>query len=374
MVKKGTWASATKTAYAYQWRRCDARGLRCTAIKGAAGRLWDVFGEDRGRTFRVAVVARNKTASRTAVTTATRAVRRGVGGPGPGAVSVAATGDIACTPIQPEVTATTCQQGATAALVQRTGAGTLLLTGDIQYECGDPEEFSSFDATWGPLKPIIRPVPGNHEYQNKGGLGDPSRCAGSVAPPGAGYFGYFGAAAGPADAGYYSFDLGAWHLVALNANCPFVACAKGSLQEQWLRADLAATKQPCILAFWHQPRFSAAGPQPDRASVDTRAFWDDLQAAHADVVLNGHLHHYERFAPMAATGRRSSTGPREFVVGTGGRSHEPPGALVPETNAEVQSLTTFGALVLKLGARGYSWQFASTDGRFSDRGSDTCQS
>lgn len=373
-VNRGTWASATSTAYAYQWRRCDAKGLRCSAIKGALGRAWDVFGEDRGRTFRVSVVARNKSGPRTAVTAATRVVRATPSAVGPGpAMSVAAVGDIACSPAQNTVAPTSCQQASTAALVGRSGAGTVLALGDIQYECGDPDDFSSFDAAWGPLKPIIRPVPGNHEYQNKGGLEDPRSCAGSVVPPGAGYFGYFGAAAGTPDAGYYSFDVGAWHLVALNSNCPFVACSKGSPQEQWLQADLAATQQPCVLAFWHHPRFVASGPLEDRAVTDTQALWADLQAARADVVLNGHVHRYERFAPMSSNGRRLASGPREFIVGTGGRNHHAAGFL-PRTNAEVQSANSFGALVLKLGSRGYGWQFVSTDGRFSDRGSDTCQS
>jgi hypothetical protein len=368
-IDKGTWTSATNTTYAFQWQRCDARGRGCTSIRGAKGRVWDVFQEDRGRAFRVRVLARNRTQSRSAVTAARRVIDRPAAKAG-AAVTVAAVGDLVCSPAQNTVTATTCQHGRTAQVVAGSGASDVLLLGDIQYECGDPEEFAEFDATWGPLKPLIHPVPGNHEYQNKLGLGSPARCAGSVAAPGAGYFGYFGAAAGTPGAGYYSFDLGAWHLVALNANCAFVACAAGSPQERWLRADLAATRQPCILAYWHQPRFTAEGPRP--YSADYRPFWNALTAARADIVLNGHVHEYQRLAALRADGRRSSTGVRQFIVGTGGHSREP-GLAVPESDFEVHVPDTFGALVLKLAPTDYSWNFASTDGRAVDRGSDACR-
>ena len=154
-----------------------------------------------------------------------------------------------------------------------------------------------------PFKARTRPSPGNHEYETPGASG---------------YFNYFGAAAGDPNKGYYSYDLGSWHVISLNSNCSSVpgGCAAGSPQEQWLREDLAAHSNTCTLAYWHHPRFSS-GIHGDEASV--APFWDALYQAGADVVLNGHDHNYERFAPQNPSGQADPTqGIREFVVGTGG--------------------------------------------------------
>jgi acid phosphatase type 7 len=180
----------------------------------------------------------------------------------------------------------------------------------------------------------------------------------------------FGAAAGERGKGWYSYDLGAWHLVALNSNCDEVGgCDEGSAQERWLRADLAASSARCTLAYWHHPRFSS-GPHGDDSSTD--ALFEALYDGNAEVVLSGHDHDYERFAPQTASGAADAArGLRQFVVGTGGRGHYPFGAAGP--NSEVRSSGTFGVLDLTLSAAGYRWKFRPEAGKtFTDEGSATC--
>jgi acid phosphatase type 7 len=208
-----------------------------------------------------------------------------------------------------------------------------------------------YDPTWGRVKAITRPIPGNHEYGTAGA---------------AGYFAYFGAAAGGPGASYYSFDLGGWHLVALDSNCGAVGgCGPGSPEEVWLAADLAAHAGACTLAYWHHPRFSS-GPHGDDPTFVP--FWADLHAARADVVLNGHDHDYERFAPQTPTGAPDPVnGIREFVVGTGGGSHETAGT--PIASSEVLNATTFGVLKLTLHTSSYDFAFLPVAGStFTDSG------
>src|SRR5206468_6721592 len=172
----------------------------------------------------------------------------------------------------------------------------VLALGDNAYGSGSPTEYATrYAPTWGTQAFRTRPVAGNHDYDTPGA---------------AGYFGYFGAAAGQPGAGYYSYDLGAWHLVALNSNCTDAGgCAAGSPQEQWLRADLAAHPAACTLAYWHHPLFSSG----DNAFPDVRPFWDALYAARADVVLSGHDHFYERFAPQRPDSTADEQGVRQFI-------------------------------------------------------------
>jgi hypothetical protein len=286
---------------------------------------------------------------------------------GPGLV-VFAAGDIACDPADRNFqsgngTATECRQAATARLLDPRAAAILLL-GDDQYECGGLAAFqASFDPTWGRFKSLMRPAPGNHEHETyKNGTGcDPSAAA-------SGYFAYFGAAAHPGS-DHYSFDLDAWHIIALDSQCGAIGgCAHGSPEERWLQADLAATTQPCILAYWHHPRWSSG---KHGSGGQTAAFWDDLYAAHADVVLNGHDHDYERFALQSPQGIPDPNGIREFVVGTGGRSHDGLNKLA--ANSEVRDFDTFGVLKLTLRSDGYDWSFLPEAGAsFSDSGSGTC--
>jgi hypothetical protein len=271
---------------------------------------------------------------------------------------VVAAGDIACPPTSHNYNngagvATACQQRATSDVAVAAAPGAVMVLGDNQYENGELSYFNQvYGPTWGRLKPITLPTRGNHEYQS-----------GSAA----GYFSYFGAAAGDPGQGWYVTQLGSWRVYSLNSNCDSVGgCAAGSQQELWLRADLAAHPTDCILAVWHHPRFSS-GANYSRVS----AFWTDLYAARADVVLNGHVHEYERFAPQTPSAVASSSGIREFVVGTGGRSFESLSS--NPKNSEVRNNTSFGVLKLTLSTGSYAWQFLPAAGAtFTDSGSGTC--
>jgi len=244
---------------------------------------------------------------------------------------------------------------ATAALLAGR-PGTVLALGDSAYETGSSSEYATcYGASWGAEKARTRPAVGNHEYLTDGARG---------------YFAYFGAAAGDAAAGYYSFDLGTWHLIALNSNCTIVSCAAGGPQETWLRADLAAHPAPCTLAYWHHPRFSSGTTHGSDPSV--QPLWQALFDAGADVVLEGHEHNYERFGPLTPTGQPDpARGIRSFVVGTGGRNHYQLGK--PQPGSEVGNDTTWGVLALTLHPTGFDWQFVPEAGAtFTDSGSAAC--
>jgi acid phosphatase type 7 len=272
---------------------------------------------------------------------------------------IAGVGDVACDPASSSFnggqgTATECRQLATSDLALAGGYDAVLGLGDLQYEDGTSAKFvQSYAPSWGRLKAITHPVPGNHEYGTAGA---------------AGYFQYFGAAAGDTTKGYYSFELGSWHVIALNSNCAAVACGVGSAQEQWLRADLAAHPAQCTLAYWHHPRFSSGSHGSDASYT---AFWQALWDADADVVLVGHDHDYERFAPQRADGSLDATrGVREFVVGTGGKTHYTFSTI--RANSEARDSTSFGILELTLRASGYDWRFRPAVGSFTDAGSTAC--
>jgi hypothetical protein len=266
-------------------------------------------------------------------------------------VTVAVAGDIAC-PL-----ANSCVSGAraTAAVLPQIAPQALLVLGDEQYWSGTTSEFAAYDSTWGRYKSITYPAVGNHEY---------------VTPGATGYYGYFGASAGDPAKGYYSFDLGAWHLISLNSECSQIGgCGAGSPQATWLQADLAAHAAPCTLAFWHRPRF-VSNTQFSDGNFQT--FWNILYAAGADVILNGHFHAYERFAPQNPQQQADpSRGIREFVVGTGGEGLFTFDEVLP--NSEVREDTTFGVLGMTLSPFGYSWRFYPTAGStFTDTGTGTC--
>jgi acid phosphatase type 7 len=271
---------------------------------------------------------------------------------------IAAAGDVACGGYP--TTLASCQQGPTSDLLLERPRSAVLMLGDAQYPNGAADLFGQFyEPTWGRVKSLTRPVPGNHEYGTDGA---------------AGYFSYFGAAAGPVGLGYYSFDVGAWHVVALNSNCAAVGgCGAGSPEETWLRSDLAATRSDCTLAFWHHPHFSSGSAGNDDHGVNpTGAFWDDLYAAGADLVLNGHDHDYERFAPQSPIGIADPAyGIREFVVGTGGRSHS--SFQGDALNSERRNSRSFGVLELGLHPRSYGWRFVSVHGNpYTDIGTGRC--
>lgn len=236
----------------------------------------------------------------------------------------------------------------------------VIVLGDQVYPNGTASEFANcYNPSWGRHKARTYPVPGNHDYNT---------------PKAAGYFGYFGAAAGDPTKGYYSFNLGAWHIIALNSNCSFVdGCGIESPQYAWLVADLAAhpkTIYACTLAFWHHPRFSAGMYAPGMAA--STAFWQVLYKAGTDIVLNGHDHNYQRFAPQDPSGNADRVnGIRQFIVGTGGISHYTDYVAVP--NIEIFDAKSYGVLKLTLRATSYDWQFMPAIGYiFTDSGSGTC--
>ena len=244
---------------------------------------------------------------------------------------------------------------ATAALVAGID-GTVALLGDAVYSSGTGQEFAEcFAPTWGQFKDRTRPAPGNHDYQTQDASG---------------YFGYFGAAAGNTGEGWYSYDLGEWHIVVLNSNCDHVGCTTGSPQVDWLQSDLAAHPGACTLAYWHHPRFSSGSHHGGDEAM--APIWSVLFDAGADVVLAGHEHNYERFAPLDAAGRLDLTnGIRSFVVGTGGRSHYGFGR--PEPGSEVRESDTYGVLALTLHPGGYEWTFVPVSGEtFRDEGTALC--
>ncbi len=281
------------------------------------------------------------------------------------AVVIAAAGDIACGPndVPSPPNTNLCQAAATADLLVKGNFAKVLALGDEQYPCGSLHDFQTiYASSWGRVKAITRPTPGNHEYETMG-----AGCDGSGKATG--YFDYFGRSAGPTQRGYYSFNLGSWHLISLNSNCAAVGgCSKDSPQERWLKRDLATHHQKCTLAYWHHPRFSSGinGNEPQ-----SDAFWRDLYAARADVVLVGHDHDYERFAPQDPEQRRSARGIREFVVGTGGKSHFPFTSV--QANSQIRNAGTFGILELTLRRFGYAWTFAPVPGEtFTDSGVAAC--
>jgi hypothetical protein len=249
---------------------------------------------------------------------------------------------------------------ATAKLIDKI-LGTVFAAGDLAYEKGSPQEFKNcYGPAWGRFKDRTRPALGNHEY---------------VDPMAAGYFQYWGAQAGPAGKGYYSYELGAWHIVVLNTNCfarGLGGCATGSPQETWLKADLAQHHTTCILAYGHHALFSSGVFKKHAVHPELKQLWEELYAAHADLVLAGHEHSYERFAPQDPEGKLDpEQGIREIVVGTGGRSHDLLGFATP--NSEAREWDTFGVLKLTLAPGKYTWEFIPVEGKsFRDSGSAMC--
>ena len=261
-------------------------------------------------------------------------------------VRLVAAGDIA-----------SCEEegdSATAALIATLGDDLTIATlGDNVYPSGTEQAYAAcYDPVWGPWLDRTHPAIGNHDVEVDGG---------------AAYHAYFGDVAGPPGVGWYSYEIGVWHAVVLDSNCGFVGCAARSPQHAWLVGDLAASTSACTLAYWHHPRFSS-GPHGDEPA--TGAFWEALHEAGADVILVGHEHLYERFAPQAADGSAFDGGIRQFTVGTGGKELYEAARIAP--NSELIVDDTFGVLELTLHADSYEWRFVSVDGAEADAGTAAC--
>jgi acid phosphatase type 7 len=236
-------------------------------------------------------------------------------------------------------------------------SGTVFTMGDNAYSSGTSTEFSNYyNPTWGRHKARTKPSVGNHEY---------------LTPGASGYFNYFGSAAGTPSKGYYSYNLGAWHIVVLNSMCEKVGgCGATSAMVSWLKQDLAANTTTCTLSYWHHPVFSSGAEHGNDPKM--KPSWDALYAAGAEVIVNGHDHDYERFAPQSPSGASDNArGIREFVVGTGGRSLRPFGTIQP--NSQVRNAATNGVLKLNLNSNSYDWKFVPVAGQsFTDSGSTSC--
>lgn len=267
--------------------------------------------------------------------------------------TVVAAGDIVCDPSSGSFDGTNpavCQHAAAADLLA--GADAVLPLGDLQYPDGTLAQFmTGYDLSWGRYAAVTYPAVGNHEYHVAGA---------------AGYFDYWngeGRTTGGTAAGYYSYDLGPWHMIALNSASG--CCAEGSAQNDFLEQDLASTSESCIAAYWHHPLFNSGTVHGDSSSV--RPLWDDLYAAGADIVLTGHEHNYQRYAKQNPQGEAVPDGIRQFVVGTGGKSHYGLSDM-KDANFEFGSDTDFGVLRLQLFDGSYSWEFVDIEGAVLDSG------
>ncbi|EME61684.1 metallophosphoesterase [Amycolatopsis decaplanina] len=283
---------------------------------------------------------------------------------------VVAVGDIACAPSDPEFNGGVgapghCRMTTTSDLATQIAPASVFMLGDAQYNSGSLADFNgSYARSWGRLKPITRPAIGNHEYGTPGG---------------GGYFTYFGDAATPQQPGcvkdcngWYSFGVGEWHVVVLNSECAKISggtgCAVGSPQQQWLAADLAAHPAKCTVVLQHRPRWSSNS----FAYADVAPLLDTMHRGGVDLLLAGHSHSYERFAPQTPSGERDDVnGIREIVVGTGGSFHSGFATIMP--NSLVRESQVFGVLKLTLRPASYDWAFvAAPETPFTDSGTGTC--
>jgi len=250
-----------------------------------------------------------------------------------------------------------CSQSNDSATARLLGniPGTVFTLGDNVYPSGTADRFRNcYDPTWGRYKARTKPTLGNHDYTTNGASA---------------YFDYFGARAGARGKGYYSYDRGAWHIVALNSNCGYVSCASDSAQANWLRKDLEANDKTCTLAYWHEPLY-ASGTGSNAPEV--KPFWNILYRHDAEVILAGHAHRYERYAKITPGGARSANGIRQFIVGTGG---EPGGDFDGPYHPDMQRFkrNTPGVLKLSLRADSYAWRFIPIAGEtFTDSGTGPC--
>jgi chitodextrinase len=267
--------------------------------------------------------------------------------PSGGANVLVAAGDIC------QVAPTNC--AGTASLVEASAPDVAVTLGDNQYSFGTLAQYlASYELEWGRFKEATKPSPGNHEWKTPGAQG---------------YKDYFGASFLTNGGTWYSFDLGAWHVVSLDSQCLSIGgCGPGSPAHAWLQQDLANDEHACTLAYWHKPRFSSGTNHGSDTS--SQPYWDLLGLEGAEIVLNGHEHNYERFAPQTPLGTSSETGIRQFVVGTGGNCCYPFGA--PIANSEARITGTRGILELTLATTSYSWRFIAVGGAVLDSGTGVC--
>ena len=274
---------------------------------------------------------------------------------------IVAIGDIVCDPQDKHITTPDkahCQDKKVIQRVKEARPDAILALGDIQYSNGSLSKFqNSFAKQWGSLKSIIYPTPGNHEY---------------FTPQAEGYYTYFKDSPIDTSKGYYDFTLGRWKILSLNSNCDKIGgCSATSRQLTWLEEVLDREPAPCTLAFWHHPRFTSGEYSTDAVSKSrSDAFWPKLSAHKTDIVLNGHDHLYERFAPQDARGKPIADGMRQFTIGTGGKSlYE---RTMTTANSEKIIDNHFGILIIDLYPNSYKWEFKSTESKILDSGQQEC--
>jgi hypothetical protein len=277
--------------------------------------------------------------------------------------SFVAVGDIVCGPAgkvfnDPEH----CQSDKTVETAKKLKPDFILGLGDLQYEDGALSSFRNlYDKSWGQLKSVTYPSPGNHEY---------------VTDNAAGYFDYFkvnnSALANVIGQPYFSFNKNGWHFISLNSNCDKIGgCGEGSPQIAWLQKDLAASTTKCTVAFWHHPRFTSGKYASSQANKDlSKTFWEELYQSKVDIILNGHDHLYERFAPQAADGTTDASGSQEFIVGTGGKELYKQTTTAPNSKKIIDN--QFGVLQLEMFGKAYKWSFVDVEGKTLDSGYRAC--
>lgn len=250
----------------------------------------------------------------------------------------------------------------TADLIKMFPTAIVFTAGDNAYTNGTVTEFRNcYDPAWGSFKERTRPSPGNHDY---GIYSSPRR---NNATP---YFNYFGANAGPGGKGYYSYDLGGWHLVSLNSMADKPGAPTMAEQVEWLKKDLDRNEKRCILAYWHHPLFSSGdehGDQPNDPGRFMQPLWKVLLQHKADVILNGHDHHYERFARQDSSATATPDGIRQFIIGNGGGEKRGIGTV--KKNSEKRLGQVYGVLLMTLHSNSYEWQFLKADGTVGDSSS-----
>ena len=285
---------------------------------------------------------------------------------------IAAVGDIACQSLTPSDGEGACRSDEVADLITDLGPDRFLALGDLQYQNATTREIERvYDVQFGHLGPITMPAPGNHEYGTEGAQG---------------YFDYFGAVANPPE-GYYSFDLGTWHVVSLNSDIcgDEPGCGPGSAQYEWLEADLARSGAACTLAFQHHPphdwrpfqKWIEDDGQTRNGGSETEPYvelWDLMDAAGVDVLLAAHNHLYQRWAPQDADGARDPNGITQLTAGTGGRSLYPFGPKPRPANLLATQNKAFGVLTMALHATSYDYRWVGLPGdpAFRDSGTRHC--